>query len=469
MSDERPIEKLLRRYAKKRSDDAGAPMEMHPATRRLLQGEVARQFRKAGAGKDSSTGWWAALRARWIYATAAVSAVVVATILVVNHNPPGVHKLAQQDAAPAQALAREPESELAKNFDSPSPPAAAAERSRQVAADSVNAPAPAPLDKQKATDEYKVAVSGAASVVTVAAGNREEAVPTLAPAAAPAVPVIADKELPPASLSRGAGEKSYADGRRLDEVAAAAAPASTPPPARSAPATARIRAPAADELGVATAGKDLKPPPALAAASPPAGAPAATTERRFVPIARGGGIERDRQASLSQTFANVPAKPKAEAAFTADAAAPVLLNFQVVQAGEQWQVIDADGSTYLGETTAAAEPTVVGDDAAKGATALKRQAKAPAGRPSEEATLNRFYRVAGTNRTLNQQVVFTWNFIAPTNAPGQSPTPALGVLNQSSLNNTQQFPGLYNNSGIIGRAQINSGKEIEVRATPVGP
>ena len=77
--------------------------------------------------------------------------------------------------------------------------------------------------------------------------------------------------------------------------------------------------------------------------------------------------------------------------------------------------------------------------------------------------------VAGTNRTLNQQVVFTWNFIAPTNAPGQSPTPALGVLNQSSLNNTQQFPGLYNNSGIIGRAQINSGKEIEVRATPVGP
>ena len=44
MNDERPIEKLLRRAAQKRSDEAGAPPELHPANRRLLQAEVARQF-----------------------------------------------------------------------------------------------------------------------------------------------------------------------------------------------------------------------------------------------------------------------------------------------------------------------------------------------------------------------------------------------------------------------------------------
>ena len=43
---ERPIEKLLRAAAQKRRDEAGAPFELHPADRRLLQGEVARKFAK---------------------------------------------------------------------------------------------------------------------------------------------------------------------------------------------------------------------------------------------------------------------------------------------------------------------------------------------------------------------------------------------------------------------------------------
>src|SRR6266446_4187730 len=42
MEPERPIEKLLRESAKKRREDAGAPLDMHPATRRMLQGEVSR-------------------------------------------------------------------------------------------------------------------------------------------------------------------------------------------------------------------------------------------------------------------------------------------------------------------------------------------------------------------------------------------------------------------------------------------
>ena len=52
MNDERPIEKLLRRYAKQRRADAGAPVELHPATRRLLHGEIGRQM----AGERRQTG-----------------------------------------------------------------------------------------------------------------------------------------------------------------------------------------------------------------------------------------------------------------------------------------------------------------------------------------------------------------------------------------------------------------------------
>src|SRR5712664_2452194 len=44
MPDEpnRKMDELLKSYAKKRREDAGAPLELHPATRRLLQSEVAR-------------------------------------------------------------------------------------------------------------------------------------------------------------------------------------------------------------------------------------------------------------------------------------------------------------------------------------------------------------------------------------------------------------------------------------------
>ena len=46
MDPERPIEKMLRDCAKKRRDEAGAPIELHPANRRLLQAEVARHAPK---------------------------------------------------------------------------------------------------------------------------------------------------------------------------------------------------------------------------------------------------------------------------------------------------------------------------------------------------------------------------------------------------------------------------------------
>ena len=89
MNDERPIEKLLRRFARKRRDEAGAPLELHPATRRLLQGEVLRQFPKPPpAGGIGLADWIAAVRRRWIYATAAICVLLVASGLVILQRRP---------------------------------------------------------------------------------------------------------------------------------------------------------------------------------------------------------------------------------------------------------------------------------------------------------------------------------------------------------------------------------------------
>jgi len=80
---ERPIEKLLRAAAQRRRDDAGAPFELHPATRRLLQGEVARQFAKPQRETRSFLSLLAQLwpRIAWSVAILAVLGVTVWTLI----------------------------------------------------------------------------------------------------------------------------------------------------------------------------------------------------------------------------------------------------------------------------------------------------------------------------------------------------------------------------------------------------
>jgi hypothetical protein len=57
------MDDLLKAYAKKRREEAGAPAEMHPATRRLLQTEAAKLRPKAQNRSESS--WFGALWVLW--------------------------------------------------------------------------------------------------------------------------------------------------------------------------------------------------------------------------------------------------------------------------------------------------------------------------------------------------------------------------------------------------------------------
>src|SRR5262245_16726821 len=77
---ERDIEKTLRAYAKKRREEAGVSAEMHPATRRLLQGEVARLRGKARA---KSSFWEVVIGSTWPQVVLRVSVFVVLASTVV--------------------------------------------------------------------------------------------------------------------------------------------------------------------------------------------------------------------------------------------------------------------------------------------------------------------------------------------------------------------------------------------------
>src|SRR5438045_298336 len=82
MEPERPIEKLLRASARKRREEAGAAFELHAATRRLLQGEVARHYTQPERTRSS---WAQRLLGLWprlalglgIFASLAVIAAIV--------------------------------------------------------------------------------------------------------------------------------------------------------------------------------------------------------------------------------------------------------------------------------------------------------------------------------------------------------------------------------------------------------
>jgi hypothetical protein len=70
---EKKMEESLHAYARKRREEAGAPLEMHPATRRILQGEVA----KLRAAQPEPRPWWQSFLMMWPRFAATVGMVAV--------------------------------------------------------------------------------------------------------------------------------------------------------------------------------------------------------------------------------------------------------------------------------------------------------------------------------------------------------------------------------------------------------
>src|SRR6266545_6425988 len=72
------VEEQLKSWAKTRRGEASAPFELHPATRRLLQDEVARTFAKPGAEQPAVKGaWWKLLWPRLAVAGSICALLVI--------------------------------------------------------------------------------------------------------------------------------------------------------------------------------------------------------------------------------------------------------------------------------------------------------------------------------------------------------------------------------------------------------
>src|SRR6266702_8011297 len=142
MPDEpnRKIDELLKGYAKKRREDAGAPLELHPATRRLLQSEVARL--RPGR-RPASNRWFRSVTRFWPIIGFSVS-ILVALGLVsrsINQRTPRGTEFAKAGDRPAGNRFAAERDQAAQDASALMPPKAARARGDESVAGPQKMPA----------------------------------------------------------------------------------------------------------------------------------------------------------------------------------------------------------------------------------------------------------------------------------------------------------------------------------------
>ena len=492
---ERPIEKLLRDAAKKRRDEAGAPLELHPATRRLLQGEAARKFAAAQRTNRSLFQGLGQLWPRFVWGVGMLAVLTVTVWLLVSM--PGKHEshalFANKRPIPSPGSPQEtlPPPAVAPAAAPTAPaPAADAKPSAVALADTAPpallkpAPEVAVQPQPPPMDNFAAAPGGEARDKLASA-----TAPQLANREKPAEAEIAasSRMLAPAPATTVNGASAQRFGLVGQPAAPAGAPAAPASPSSVATAPAVTRLVTADESAKLAGDRADQPGfaykslPAVASANAPKPV-AALTDGRFESAS---ALRKEaRSISATQWFAQALQSPKTKRNFDDKAAPahPVLAAFQVEQAGRELRIVDGDGSVYSGYlqiAAAARRPPSVKAEAPAAARASRAlgavlEEKSTASLDADQpAPPTYFFRVTGTNRSLQQKVVFTGNLLAATNLVLFQPATndfklrgglggARGVAAQPAL-----LPLL--NTRISGKVVIGSGQAVEINALPASP
>lgn len=394
MSEERPnpIDAQLQAYAKQRRAQAGPPGEMHPATRQLLQGEVARVYRAQRQPAGARWGWWP----RLAWATGMFAVLGFVAYMLVNTQPPAttVDEARAPVSAPAQAfppqvavqLQMQPQSQA--KFQGAAPQ----QQQSQIAAD---------RDQMKATPKLKAAVPAAPSLppVVAAAPKREVANKAIAPAApAPATPMAAPAPAPAAEMAAAPPPAPAAKGKVVSR-GVSPAPASGGQVAAAATPQPQVRTLAEWYFRTAQFNEAEKFDNLSAAR---ASADKSGYGTGGVPAAGGAAV----------ASAPVP-QPTQRQRFVLQTNPPVYLELET--AGDRVRIIDADGSVYEGMLRqVAAAGSGTGGPAAmrpQASRTLTKQPRAEAktsasAKPSAPDNAVTFV-VTGVNRQQNQPVTIT--------------------------------------------------------------
>jgi len=444
MEPERRIEKWLRAFAKKRREHAGPPMELRPATRQRLQREIAR------LGAEKSRGFFSQfwLLPRLAFAVCFIALAIGAWFLWpqfrgsqparLSMNNASQRKTVQNRAAPAPVPPPVTSPQVAdqKMSEAEQPLPAAPPSTQPTIASANRALTPAPYDEPKDQDRAQdllaqkqapIAITASPAPATNAYFAFKNEVATDSFAAAGALAKETDGAPREFATTRQATNFvtniNLADSRQKDEVVFAIQKV--------------LAAPSSNNLATV------------------------------------GGV-----STVSQVFNRLDAQLARRDAADADTLktpTPVLTSFRVEQTGNDMKVVDADGSVYTGSVQIAqqepAGTTIV--SAAPNPTPAARLM-----RSASPVASSYFFRVAGTNRNLNENVVFSGNFVPFTNSQLATGTRSVGAFGGRGGVGGGGFGGaggraagqpveaVLTNSRINGTVVIGNQKAADVVATP---
>jgi hypothetical protein len=425
---EREIEKQLKAYAERRREQAGAPQELHPATRKMLQGEVARTHFARGMGSKQPRSLWN-WRTQWAVGLAAVCVIALGMLILpsvfkTGNGETGKMQFAKNDEV-SQIATRKKEEEASKSLDT-------------LAAAAPPSVAPAPMPAESLADDAKA--------------------PPPANRAASPQPTAKDASASQLALNenavkqkREAGAPSPASGTVVTDATLPVVRA----PALSVVVTNRLTvAPQqADSFALdksTSARRDLNAP-----------------DTNATPIVA-QQYARDDEKVVGTGLAMKPA-------------AAVLNSFRIEQSGDRLRIIDGDGSVYSGflETPASASGRLAGAAALSSSAKAVEMEKAPKlvttdraqpaapptnyGAEFKQTTNLYFFRVNGTNLTLGKSVVFTGNLIATNVLPAtNAPTASGGSATASAAPAGLQL----RNTRLRGRVAIEGTNQSDINAHP---
>jgi hypothetical protein len=433
------MDELLRAYAKKRREQAEPALQMHPATRKLLQDEVKRTL---GAAAPPPRQSWQALR--WpLLALGGGFAALLVMFAVINTQ--------MRHLLPATAPMDQSLSQAKPILTAPAP-----------VAEGTASPAPGVSPAEQKVADFKppeaspaAAVAGPIVAVTPAAAPTPASETPLMDAAGPAQPSSAGN-LDGARIASSA-PAPLADTSKKISPAPAVEPqerrlAELPPPVASSAPGAQASVP------IAAAAR-----PAATVARAPAGAAAAVVARDIAPGTALSAAVGDRSDVASGEFVQIHDRAQEQAAQSP--LSNVLSAFRLRRSGQNVRIVDADGSVYDGEVLSG----MAGGARLGGAGGGARYGRAKTRKDTNEET-NWGFKVMGTNNHLQQNIVFTGNVLG---MPAAAPLSSAAARNRSAAQ-VQMAPATApvasaQNSRITGKVQVGDGKEFEIEAKPPAP
>ncbi len=464
---QRDIEKDLLAYKLRRGEQLGAPLELHPATRKMLQGEAARaasrplltseeaakNFVRSFVMSHQQPSFFARYRQRIIWGGAMCACLTL--VLAVLRNDPRLASTPSQVSDPQTA---KPQATVAATKQQTEGEQSARAKQSAPAADKVQ----------------ELAKTSTAPVASPPPANPRGA------AAASAPPLVRDLDRKLVEKKEGSQTTQIAKALKAVQVADALSATED----KKSGEVMKLKRSAGDELLRANLA-------AAAGASGGAGIPPASAPSTASAAQLFGANSAPEASQVRQQFLQLDNQARYRKNFNSPPMPQVMQDFAFERTGDRVRIVDADGSTYEGTVMRAPVEEARANAVSKLDAA--KEGKDSLAQPTQSADPQSSYRfyANGVNRKLNQSVEFRgeWQAAVPAQSspttPGLQPV-ALGVrlerkvaekAEQTVLSNSlsgsaakvlnyQQSQNAAAPGRISGRAVVGGKNEFDINAVP---